>query len=477
VKPVPLVVDLDGTLIKTDMLVESLVVARRGFLKRLGPLALGLIKGKSHFKSAAAREFHLECETLAFRSEVLELIETRSKAGDKIVLATAATETIAKQIADQLGKFSIVLSSTETLNLSGPNKAAALVELFGSGGFDYVGDSAKDLPVWRNARTKYFAGNNPRAMRAFNKLEDGVRLLEGEKMRTAPKWVRALRLHQWVKNLLIFAPAIAAHQLFVSGVAGSAGLAFLSFSLMASAIYLLNDIVDLQSDRRHPAKRSRPVASGEISIKTALITTFALVAASLGIGLVLPIAFNLSLIGYFFLTSLYSFWLKRLLLVDVVALAGLYTLRVVAGGFAVELQVSSWLLAFSFFIFLSLSFLKRSSELASYSDPDKSLTNGRPYEGRDLPIVNGLGVVSGLLSVLVFALYLDSDTVTSLYVSSQTLWLAVPILTFWISWVWVRAGRGEVDEDPILFALKDRASLISGVVFLGIVVIAQVVLI
>jgi 4-hydroxybenzoate polyprenyltransferase len=283
-------------------------------------------------------------------------------------------------------------------------------------------------------------------------------------------------LHQWVKNFLIFAPSIAAHQLFVPGVASDLGLAFLSFGFMASAIYLLNDVVDLQSDRRHAIKRFRPIPSGDVSIKSALLAAFLLAAASISVGLVLPIEFTLLIIGYFFLTSLYSLWLKRVLLVDVITLAGLYTLRVVAGGLAVGIGVSSWLLAFSFFIFLSLSFVKRSSELASHADPDKSLANGRAYEGRDLPIVNGLGIVSGLVSVLVFALYLDSDTVTSLYGSSQTLWFAVPVLTFWISWVWIRAGRGEVDEDPILFALKDKASLFSGVVFLGIVVIAQLVL-
>ena len=475
-KSVPLVVDLDGTLIKTDMLVESLVLVREGYLRRLGPLVLGLIKGKSHFKTAAAGKLQIDSETLPFREEVLQLIEARSKAGDKVVLATAAAEPIAKQIADQLGVFSIVLSSTQTSNLSGTSKAAALVELFGDGGFDYVGDSMQDLPVWNNARTKYFAGNNPRAMRAFNKLKDGLRLVEGEKMGTATNWVRALRLHQWVKNLLIFAPSIAAHQLFVPGVASDLGLAFLSFGFMASAIYLLNDVVDLQSDRRHATKRFRPIPSGDVSIKSALLAAFLLAAASISVGLVLPIEFTLLIIGYFFLTSLYSLWLKRVLLVDVITLAGLYTLRVVAGGLAVGIEVSSWLLAFSFFIFLSLSFVKRSSELASHADPDKSLANGRAYEGRDLPIVNGLGIVSGLVSVLVFALYLDSDTVTSLYGSSQTLWFAVPVLTFWISWVWIRAGRGEVDEDPILFALKDKASLFSGVVFLGIVAIAQLVL-
>ena len=474
-KSVPLVVDLDGTLIKSDMLVESLVRADGTFLRRLGLLGLALIKGKSQLKIAAAREFKPDSATLPFRKEVLELIDLRSKAGDEVVLATAATQTISSQIADQLGIFSLVLSSTEKSNLSGANKAAALVEIYGVGGYDYIGDSVKDLPVWRSARRAYLAGNSPRAVRAFNKLGNGVRLPESEEVGTVSKWARALRLHQWVKNLLVFAPAIAAYQIFVPGVATNLGLAFLSFGLLASAVYLLNDIVDLQSDRKHSIKHLRPIASGQISIVTAVMAAFALAAGSLVVSLSLPLTFVFLLIAYFVLTSLYSLWLKRVLLVDVITLAGLYTLRVVAGGFAVGIQVSSWLLAFSFFIFLSLSFVKRSSELASHS-ADKSLSNGRAYEIRDLPIVNGLGIVSGLVSVLVFALYLDSDTVTSLYGASQALWFAVPVLAFWVSWVWVRTGRGEVTEDPILFALKDKASLLSGVAILGIFMIAQLVL-
>lgn len=472
---IPLVVDLDGTLVKTDMLVESLLQSGRRSPKHSARLALAMMNGKAGFKAAAAKDFNLGAAAPPFRKEVLQLIDIRSKAGDKIVLATAATETIAKQIADQLGVFSLVLSSTKTLNLSGPNKVAALQAIYGVGGYDYIGDSVKDLPVWKSARRGYLAGNSPRAVRAFNKLGNGVRLLESERVGTVSTWARALRLHQWVKNLLVFAPAIAAHQIFMPGVATSLGLAFLSFGLLASAVYLLNDIVDLQSDRKHSIKHLRPIASGQISIVTSVMAALALAAGSLVVSLALPIAFVFLVVGYFVLTSLYSLWLKRVLLVDVITLAGLYTLRVVAGGFAVGIQVSSWLLAFSFFIFLSLSFVKRSSELASHS-ADKSLNNGRAYEIRDLPIVNGLGIVSGLVSVLVFALYLDSDTVTSLYGASQALWFAVPVLAFWVSWVWVRTGRGEVTEDPILFAIKDKASLFSGAVILGIFIFAQLVL-
>ena len=473
---IPLVVDLDGTLVKTDMLVESLLQSGRRSLKHSAGLALAMIKGKAGFKAAAAKDFNLGAAAPPFRKEVLELIDLRSKAGDEVVLATAATQTIASQIADQLGIFSLVLSSTKNSNLSGASKAATLVEIYGVGGYDYIGDSVKDLPVWRSARRRYLAGNSPRAVRAFNKLGNRVRLLENERVGTVSKWARALRLHQWVKNLLVFAPAIAAHQIFMPGVATNLGLAFLSFGLLASAVYLLNDLVDLQSDRKHSVKHLRPIASGQISVVTAIKAAFALVAGSLIVSLSLPLTFVFLLLAYFVLTSLYSLWLKRVLLVDVITLAGLYTLRVVAGGFAVEIPVSSWLLAFSFFIFLSLSFVKRSSELASHLDPDISLSNGRAYEIRDLPIVNGLGIVSGLVSVLVFTLYLDSDTVTSLYGASQTLWFAVPVLAFWVSWVWVRTGRGEVTEDPILFALKDKASLLSGVAMLGIFMIAQLVL-
>ncbi len=469
----PLVVDLDGTLLRTDMLFESLVGAKKFSLRWLIRLALGLLKGKARFKAVAAEGYYLNCETLPFRREVLDLIEVRSKSGHDIVLATAASETIARQIADQLGLFSLVLSSNDRHNLSGLNKAAILSEKFGVGGFDYIGNSVKDFPVWEISSTRYLAGNNRQAIKAFDKLSSGIKLREDLQSMSRYRWPRALRLHQWVKNLLVFTPAIAGHVLFNRDVATTLGLAFLSFSLLASAVYLLNDVLDIQLDRVHPLKRLRPIPSGEISIGAALTVSVGLLATSIVLGLALPSSFVLVLVGYFLLTCLYSFMLKRVVLVDVIILSGLYTLRVIAGGFAVGIQVSFWLLAFSFFLFLSLSFLKRSSELSALSSTISTQINGRGYETRDLSMVNVLGVASGLLSVAIFSLYLHSDTQKILYGTPEILWLAVPLLAYWVSWIWVKAGRCQVDEDPVLFALKDKTSLLSGALLGAVFFLAQ----
>lgn len=470
---VPLVVDLDGTLVRTDFMFESAV----RFLQQSPRLLLvslaRLWQGKAQFKEFVASDFEFEPASLPFRHEVLSLIELQRASGGEVVLATASTEKIARRIAAHTGLFSRVLSSTSTHNLSGRNKSRALVELFGDAGFDYVGDSPKDLPVWEVARIGYLAGHNPAALHAFNKLEGGIHLEERERMGTLRKWGRALRLHQWSKNLLVFVPATAAHQILDPQIFLTLVFAFIAFGLLASAVYLINDIFDVQHDRAHPSKHLRPVAAGAVSILQASSTAVVLIAGAGAVSLVLPTVFTQSLVAYLVLTTAYSLGLKSILMVDVVTLAGLYTIRVVAGGLAVGISVSSWLLAFSFFIFLSLAFVKRSSELAQVSHDAMNSALGRAYKPADLPVVNALGVSAGLISVLVFALYLDSPVVGSLYETSQLLWGAVPILSFWISYVWVRAGRGEVNQDPVLFAIRDKVSLMSGSLLLVVFLLAQ----
>ena len=287
-------------------------------------------------------------------------------------------------------------------------------------------------------------------------------------------WTRSLRLHQWVKNLLLFVPAIAAHQLLDLGVFSNLVLAFISFGFLASAVYLLNDLVDLENDRSHDKKKLRPLANGDMSILSALFGFVILLGGAFVLGLSVGNDFAGVLLGYLLLTSAYTVFLKKILVLDVVTLATLYMLRVIAGGVAVSIPVSFWLLAFSFFIFLSLSFLKRVSELEGWVSGKLSVSPGRAYKERDLPTISTLGIGSGLVSVLVFALYLDSDSLSGLYQNPMILWGAVPVLVFWISWVWIQSGRGEVDQDPIIFALKDRFSLASGVIFLSLFMISQV---
>jgi 4-hydroxybenzoate polyprenyltransferase/phosphoserine phosphatase len=470
---VPLVVDLDGTLVRTDLMVDSVIglLVKRPLLF-LAALA-SLLRGKAQFKEFLAKGFVLDPSALPFRSEVLDLIHQKREAGGEVVLATASAETIGHQVASALGLFSKVLTSTSTHNLSGSNKAQALVALFGARGFDYIGDSSKDIPVWEAARTPYLVGNNLAAGVAFNKLEGGIRLNERDRMRTLKNWAKALRLHQWSKNFLVFVPATAAHQILNPVFFLTLVFSFIAFGLVASAVYLINDVFDLQHDRTNYVKSKRPIARGDISVLKATSAALALIVSAATLSSMLPAQFTQALLGYFLITTAYTLGLKRILMVDVVTLAGLYTLRVVAGGLAVGITVSSWLLAFSFFMFLSLSFVKRSSELIQISREGGEIALGRAYRSIDLPVVNAMGVSSGLISVLVFALYLDSPVVGNLYETSQLLWGAVPILAFWISYVWVRAGRGEVNQDPVLFAVRDKVSLISGTLLLAVFLLAQ----
>jgi 4-hydroxybenzoate polyprenyltransferase len=468
-----LVVDLDGTLVKSDMLFESAWQKIVYSPWKVFSLLLGLVKGKANLKADLAQGFTFSTRNLPFRPEVLDAIAVARSRGSEVVLATASNEKIARKVALDLEIFDAVMASTRELNLAGHKKAKALVVKFGEQGFDYIGDSSKDLPVWQLSKTPILVGSNASAIKSFNRLSGGVRIKEDKRMSSVQIWSKALRFHQWVKNLLLFVPALAAYRILELNVLASLALAFLAFGFLASAVYLINDLSDIENDRAHQSKRFRPIASGELSIPVAGFASIVLLMIASFAGVFVGIQFVLVLLGYFVLTITYTFLLKKLLIIDVVTLAVLYTLRVVAGGVAVGIPVSFWLLAFSFFIFLSLSFLKRASELGAWEREGRML--GRAYLGKDLPTVTTLGLGSGLLSVLVFALYLEGDSVSSLYQNPILLWGAVPLITFWVSWVWMKLGRGEVDQDPILFALRDRVSLVSGLLLLSLFLVSHLV--
>jgi len=470
----PLVVDLDGTLVKTDMLDESIVSKYSKSPLSMFFFPILLLKGKANFKEHLSREFSFDPKTLPYRDEVLELIEIHRSSGSAIVLATASSESVAKAISRHLGIFDLVISSSPTSNLAGRKKAESLIERYGAGGFDYIGNTTKDPPVWKAARVPYLAGRNRAARAAFNRIKGGVQIKSSARGGALKVWLKSLRAHQWVKNLLLFAPAIAAHKVFEEQIPLNLFLAFASFSLLASAVYLLNDILDLQNDRFHTKKKLRPIARGDISIRSALFASIFLLSLVPLVSLTLPIDFFLALCVYFGLTIAYSFFLKKTLVADVVTLAGLYTLRVIAGGLAVGIPISSWLVAFSFFIFLSLSFVKRSSELgAEIGNLSDIAVKGRAYRTNDRQIINILGAGSGLISTLVFSLYLEDQSNSVLYSSPELLWLGVPILTYWLSNLWIRVGRGEVDQDPVMFAITDKVSLFSGTALLLVFLSAQ----
>ncbi|MFQ6550880.1 UbiA family prenyltransferase [Aestuariibius insulae] len=454
----PLVVDLDGTLTSSDTLHEALLKLASDKPSDLRKTPGWLREGKAAFKSHVADSVVLTSEDLPLRDEVIALAKKARAEGRTVLLVTAADQRQADGIAGDLDLFDEIVGSDGTRNLGGSEKAAYLTDRFGAGGFDYVGDARADLPVWSAARKAITVAASP-------SLKPSIRSHGGEVETLVPApdpakqariRLKAMRPHQWLKNLLIFVPAIAAHN---PGALGITALAFIAFSLAASSIYLINDMLDLQVDRRHPRKRNRPFAAGTLSVKDGAIQTAILLAVSLTMAVLISPLFLLVLLGYVALTTLYSFYLKRKLMVDIWMLAALYTVRLVAGAVAAGVVLSEWLAAFSMFIFLALAAVKRQSELADLVKRGKTSTDGRGYQTTDLPVVLGVVLAAGYCSVLVLALYVSSESVSSLYGEPRLLWLACPLILYWISRAAMISHRGLMDDDPIIFAIKDRVSL------------------
>lgn len=460
----PLVVDLDGTLVQTDMLHETSLRVLRDSPWDLLRLSLWLPQGKAVVKQNLAARARFDPQHLPYNEPLLQWLREQKAAGRKLVLCTASDDVVAQSVAGHLGIFDEVMASDGAQNLGGKVKAAALVERYGERGYDYVGNSTTDIPVWRHARRAVVV-NAPAALAL-----KAAGICEVEKVfprlpMSLAVWRRVLRVHQWMKNLLLFIPLLAAHEFANTPLWGSLLLAFASFSLCASSVYIFNDLLDLESDRAHPRKRERPFAAGHVPVWHGLVLSVLLLAASYGIATFVGTAFLRWLGFYFVLTCAYSWILKRVILVDCLALAMLYTVRIVAGAAAAGLALSFWLLAFAVFLFLSLAFVKRYAELEVQVLAGKTKVHGRGYYTSDAPLVQTLGVTAGYGAVLVLALYLNSDSVLRLYATPELMWAAVPVLLFWISWMWMQAHRGLMHDDPLVFAVKDKASLAAGAVF------------
>ncbi len=461
---VPLVVDLDGTLIHGDLLHESALQLLKTAPLDVLRLPFWLAAGKATLKEQIARRVALDVAHLPYDDRLLALLLERRAAGQRLVLCTASNQRYAQAVADHLGLFDEVIASDATLNLSAARKAAALVQRFGARGFDYAGNAAADLPVWAQARQAVVVNAPPRV--AQRARQQGRVALEIQAQPVPPTtWLRALRPHQWLKNLLVLLPVAGAFQITEPDMLQPVLLAFIAFGLCASSVYVLNDLMDLDSDRAHPRKRLRPFAAGLLSAPAGLAMAggLLLVAAALAAGL--RPAFQLALAGYYVLTLAYTFVLKRVALVDCMALGALYTLRIVAGWCAAGLPASFWLLAFSLFLFLSLAFLKRYSELLVVVGQGRAVAPGRGYVTADLPLIQTMGVASGFSSVMLLALYINGDTVLRLYSQPEVLWLLVPIHLYWVSYMWMKAQRGQMHDDPVIFAVRKRASLLCGLLF------------
>ncbi len=467
----PICVDLDGTLVNTNILLESLfVLLKRNFFYTFY-FPIWLIKGRAHLKEQIAHRVALDISTLPYNWKFLKFLITEKQLGKKLVLATGANQQIASQIAQHLGIFDQVLASDNTVNLTGQKKSRALINQFGRNKFEYAGNCREDLAIWGNAQKAIVVNGSPRLVEAVGMVVTIRKHFPGSKFKVGTL-VRALRPHQWIKNALVVVPLLTAHKLFEPALLVKAILAFFSFTLCASGIYVLNDLLDLSADRRHSQKKYRPFAAGKLSLLCGMAMIPAFVLGAFTISLALPLEFQLDLGLYVLLAIAYSLFFKKLVIGDVMVLAGLYTIRIIAGADAIGVPMSYWLLTFGVFIFFSMAMVKRYTELDLHGLIDNKGINGRGYTVADKEWIRNLGAVSGLISIFVFMLYMQSREITALYNFPERLWLICPIFLFWIGRVWLLTYKGQLPDDPIVFALKDPTTYVIGILTLMIMWIA-----
>lgn len=467
-----LFVDLDGTLVASDLLWEALVraVKQSPWIALLVPL--WLLRGRAGLKHAISLRSAPDPAGLPYRQDVLDYVRERKGEGCRVVLATASHERWARDVAGHLGLFDDVLSSDAARNLKGTHKLAAIEAYCREHGFSlwgYIGDSPADLAIWAAAGEVHVVQPSRALLARIRQRGEPARIF-GRRAGLLRATLRIMRPHQWVKNALLFVPLLLARQYTDTGKTFAAIVAFAAFSLCASSVYVLNDLLDVEADRLHPRKRKRPFASGALPLAFGPALTGVLMSTAFVLALAfLPAAFSVVLLMYMLVTSAYSIVLKSKVLLDVFVLASLYTLRVFAGGVATELSVSEWLLAFSIFIFTSLAFAKRYVEMARLLGEGKTTAVGRGYQVSDISLIESFGTTSGYLAVLVFALYVNHG-LPSFYRHTWLLWLSCPLLMFWISRLWFLAKRGELNDDPVIFAVTDRVSL-AIVVVVGLLVL------
>ncbi len=472
--PKPLCVDLDGTLILTDSLWESVLLLIKRDPRNALRLIPWLLRGKSQFKAKVAEHVVPDSATLPYCQPLIAFLKEQKTSGRVIVLATAANERIAHAVANHLKLFDEVLASTADTNLGGQAKSVALEHRFGKKGFDYVGNSMADLPLWSACDTSYIANASRRCLDAARAKDNSIHVFQRPEgsLRAV---LNALRPIQWMKNSLVAAAIVLAHALSDMARLRAVALGIAAFCLCASAVYVLNDLLDLESDRHHPRKRYRPFASGAISIPVGLGMFVALLVTSFSIAILTgrpPFVGMLAL--YFVMSASYSLYFKQKLLVDVILLSSLYTHRIIAGAIVASVPITPWLLAFSMFLFLSLAFAKRYAELTIAEGASQEGLKGRNYVVGDLQIIESVGPASGYMAALVLCLYLNSELVTKLYHRPFVLWLVCPLLLYWITRLWFFARRRALVDDPLVFALTDRVSIFAAILAAIIVFAASI---
>lgn len=452
----PLYVDLDGTFIKSDMLLESLVEALKANPLVLFLCVIWLLKGRAHLKNRLARYLASDVQTIPLNTEFYEFLLSQ-QGKREIILATASHESIAEQFVEKYSLFSRHLSSNATHNLKGRNKLSAIQAE--SEHYAYAGNSCEDFVIFESAAESFLVNPTKKA-RALIKKSPVDRTFDSQAA-GLKVWLKQLRVHQWLKNFLIFVPLFVSWKFVELPSVIQTCVAFISFSLLASATYIVNDLVDLPSDRQHKRKRFRPLAAASISIAHGVLASVIMLVVAAVLSLMISPAFSLILLAYLVMTLFYSFKLKTFFGMDVIMLASLYSIRIFAGATALNVQISFWLLSFSMFIFLSLALVKRCAELKALELEDREYIKGRDYNYSDYPVFLSFGASSATLSILMFCFYINNNALTNQYQEPSLLWLEIPVLGYWLLRMWVKTQRGEMHDDPIVFSIKDRGSVVA----------------
>jgi 4-hydroxybenzoate polyprenyltransferase len=460
---IPLVLDLDGTLLRTDSLIEAGALFMRTRPWAILPLLGGLLKGKAFFKRALAGAVELDCETLPINDAMADFARRESERGRPVYLATATDEITARKIAARFPFIREVIGSDGVTNLKGEAKAERLVQRFPQG-FIYAGNDESDLKVWKKAKGVVVTQASPGLVRRARVISSDAIVFK--KPPVIKAFVKALRLHQWAKNLLVFVPLALSGGLHDMPRLVDTVLAFLALGLVASATYILNDLWDLTNDRRHWSKKNRPLASGALPITHGIAVMLAGLAAGFLVALYVSLPLAGGIAVYLIGTVTYSLGLKKIPILDVLTLAALFTLRLGIGIVASQAPPSPWLLVFSMFVFSSLCYAKRHTEIARMGEAQAEGVMGRGYLRSDLPLVMALGISSGVAAVLIMILYIINDAFTrSFYGNVNWLWGFPAVLFVFVSRLWLVCLRGKLSDDPVFFAVKDRISLALGGIF------------
>ena len=469
----PLVTDLDGTLIEGDLLWEGVIEILSAQPLLIFALPIWLMGGRASFKARVAESYTPDPATLPYKPEVVEYCRSARASGREVILASASPMPWVELVAAHLGLFTKVIASGPRNNLKGLEKLKAIQAEIGTTPFAYVGDSKGDAPIWEAAQEAIGSGPSSSAA-AILRAHPNARALQGGRERSRTRSaIRILRPLQWAKNFLVFVPLLLAHQLQETGKLVDVAIGFLLFCAVASAGYIFNDLLDLRSDRKHPQKKKRPIAAGDLPVPHALLLLAVMLSGTiLAVSAWAPPWVGLMLALYLVATLSYSLYLKQVLLVDVILLAALYTHRILTGGVMAEVEVSPWLLAFSAFFFLSLAFVKRYLELRRAESDGNAAPERRAYTIDDIGLVESMGIVCGFISIVVLCLFISGSDTSRLYSTPGLLWLACPVMFYWISRIWFLARRGQIDEDPVLFATRDSRSYLVGLALLAIIAAA-----